>query len=78
MSDTKWHSGPPPSIGWWPASVSRSSNVYRWWNGEYWSQDVSDYNPARLAEYYASRRECSRNPIEWKHRPKNWPARSFT
>ena len=36
-SDCKWRNGRPPSIGWWPASVSRLSTSLRWWNGRHWS-----------------------------------------
>lgn len=34
-----WRDGPPPSIGWWPASASQEKCVIdiRWWNGVEWS-----------------------------------------
>lgn len=37
MAARKWHSGPPPSIGWWPASVDRDHTALRYWNGGWWS-----------------------------------------
>jgi hypothetical protein len=30
-------SGPPPSIGWWPATIHGLISPIRWWNGENWS-----------------------------------------
>lgn len=35
-----WNSGPPPDIGWWPCSVSRSGTLLRYWDGKYWSTPV--------------------------------------
>ena len=32
-----WRNGPPPSIGWWPASRFEDVEVLRWWNGGNWS-----------------------------------------
>lgn len=29
--------GPPPSIGWWPATIHGIRGPIRWWNGEHWS-----------------------------------------
>lgn len=49
-----WRSGPPPSIGWWNASISKSPDVWRWWNGKFWSrpayQEFSSEDAASLAE----------------------------
>jgi hypothetical protein len=35
--DREWHSGPPPHVGWWNASMNESPNTWRWWNGTAWS-----------------------------------------
>lgn len=40
----KWNKGAPPSIGWWPASVTKNENEIRWWNGEKWSFSVRPDN----------------------------------
>ena len=32
-----WRSGPPPSIGWWNASVYKAGDRWRWWDGKCWS-----------------------------------------
>jgi hypothetical protein len=37
MSFREWNSGAPPHIGWWEASIIRSSGLWRWWNGTRWS-----------------------------------------
>lgn len=40
MSTRIWHSGPPPHVGWWNASVQRDDTAWRWWNGAAWSMAV--------------------------------------
>lgn len=35
--DCIWRKGPPPSIGWWPASCARNPDMLRWWDGKRWS-----------------------------------------
>ena len=38
VSKLKWHSGPPPHIGWWRVDAARRGQTYwRWWNGHSWS-----------------------------------------
>jgi hypothetical protein len=76
---TTWHKGPPPSIGWWPASWSRSPKILRWWDGKQWSMAVDDGMDAQTAEECAEV-ACSVYPheIEWTDRPADWPARSRT
>lgn len=78
--DIIWHSGPPPSQGWWPASYSKDNNVYRWWNGITWSIACTrDYTP-RAAASVATRAVhiADAGRIYWRARPSNWPARSKT
>ena len=64
-----WHNGPPPDIGWWPASSFRSIFLLRYWDGHNWSVVVSAdkgqnvaANAARKIEVYNQRQ------IEWADR----------
>lgn len=74
---TKWHKGPPPSIGWWPAKNRFDSNTIRWWNGKYWSLPAHAGTTAEVAGRVALVRGWS-TEIEWADRPDDWPARSRT
>jgi len=53
MNDRTWHQGPPPHVGWWNASILRSSNIWRWWDGTCWSQPVSADSGWQNAEHRA-------------------------
>ena len=80
MSKQKWFSDPPPSIGWWPASVAKDRKALRWWDGSQWSAAVYKSNSAATVERMA-RTPSFVGPvgsIEWTHRPKFWPKRSRT
>ena len=44
MTARTWHRGPPPHVGWWIASISRSSTFWRWWNGKNWSVGAEPSN----------------------------------
>lgn len=77
MSKTKWHSGPPPSVGWWPASMCGNYACFRWWDGSRWSaaawaEDTKDQASfaAGVKTYYTY--------IKWTDRPASWPERSRT
>lgn len=72
-----WHSGPPPSIGWWPASVNRHRGVLRWWNGSAWSDAAWSKFSLASVERSAYKRS-TQGGIRWQHRPESWPARSKT
>ena len=75
----KWHKGPPPSVGWWPASTQRVGKIYRWWNGEYWSRPAFAGLTAVEADFKAAIPSInSTENIWWAPRPKSWPARSHT
>jgi hypothetical protein len=78
MSKTKWFSGPPPSVGWWPASWHCGENIFRWWNGRYWSAAATEDNTAPRADMQARMKASMQERIKWRHRPKSWPARSKT
>jgi hypothetical protein len=75
---TTWHKGPPPSIGWWPASVSRSPKILRWWNGEYWSRPAREGTGLDQVAEIAALKSTVQNEIEWTDRPADWPLRSRT
>jgi len=36
-SQTVWHAGPPPHVGWWNASMNKDELCWRWWDGAQWS-----------------------------------------
>lgn len=75
----KWFSGPPPSVGWWPASNQRWGGSIRWWDGERWSCAAygrsNEMDAADIAKIPAG---CRQGKIEWQHRPASWPERSKT
>ena len=73
----KWHSGPPPSVGWWPASSIRWEQPMRWWNGEIWSRPAYvRHNKMQAADIADQPAICEQSQIEWQHRPDSWPERS--
>lgn len=76
----KWHSGPPPSVGWWPASICKDKQAVRWWNGVYWSEPAWPDTSPSWAATMANRKTGDEKdfPVEWQHRPASWPARSRT
>ena len=80
-TETEWFKESPPSVGWWPASRNRNCYAYRWWNGRRWSIPVYQHMCAAVAGMRANKPAYSKyigRPVEWTHRPKNWPARSYT
>jgi hypothetical protein len=75
---TTWHKGPPPSVGWWPASRLRNPNVLRWWDGSAWSFPVSIRMTSAQAERHSAKKSDRTCDIEWTERPASWPERSRT
>ena len=75
---TKWHKGPPPSIGWWPASTCRNQESLRWWDGEQWSWPMKATSSAQEAAGWAEIKSEFQEDIEWTDRPADWPERSRT
>jgi hypothetical protein len=74
-----WHKGPPPSIGWWPASFWRDPCAYRWWDGTCWSLACTRYDSAVEAAVKASEPASTAvEEIEWTDWPASWPDRSRT
>ena len=75
----KWRSGPPPSIGWWPASRCLFEDVYRWWDGKQWSAPAwAELTAAQAASRAAEPCSVFNKPIQWTDRPAWWPERSRT
>lgn len=54
MNTRKWHSGPPPHIGWWNASRLELINIWRWWDGREWSWCVREDEPISTAVFNAN------------------------
>jgi hypothetical protein len=75
---TTWHKGPPPSIGWWPASRHRKPDVLRWWDGSRWSYPANRHMTAEKAAISAEMPSSFSYSIEWADRPASWPERSKT
>lgn len=74
-----WNIGPPPSIGWWPASATFSENTYRWWNGDKWSVACSSNEDAKSAGFWGTVTINRKDyVIYWKPRPDSWPEWSKT
>ena len=77
MTKTIWHSGPPPSCGWWPASAFNDANCVRWWDGTHWSVPCYKIDKPELV-YEKATQKAATDPISWTERPTSWPDRSFT
>jgi hypothetical protein len=75
---TTWHKGPPPSIGWWPASTCRDPESLRWWDGKGWSHPADITFNAQQAGAAARKKEKYLEYIEWTDRPASWLERSRT
>lgn len=60
-----WHSGSPPEIGWWPASMEQDPNCLRWWNGKHWSVTVFSEEKAKAAADWALWKSCNQDEIQW-------------
>jgi hypothetical protein len=75
---TTWHKGPPPSIGWWPASICRDPSIFRWWNGKWWSCGCVARYSAQTAARDATVKSQFQDEIEWTERPASWPERART
>lgn len=61
----KWRKGPPPSIGWWPASVSNDPQCLRWWDGKNWSDGAYPHMDAETAALAAQSIDRRMRSIRW-------------
>ena len=67
--ECEWRSGPPPEIGWWPASTERQPHRLRFWNGRHWSSYATSSANARTAGEYGSRMSSDdQDRIKWTDR----------
>lgn len=69
MTARKWHSGPPPSVGWWPASCMHKATVIRWWDGRRWSDCAPITSTPEVAARHA------KNPAQTMGYSIQWAAR---
>jgi hypothetical protein len=67
--EAKWHSGPPPHVGWWNASVGCDPEVWRWWNGWRWSLPATPITSPLSARNAAtmSASQPTNLCIQWRH-----------
>jgi hypothetical protein len=78
---TEWHSGPPPSLGWWPCEIKgwSRSGALRWWDGRCWSWAALPSESAAEAAQWSSMPVLKdSHRIQWSDRPDSWPERSRT
>ena len=73
-----WRKGPPPEIGWWPASGFLNVDVLRFWNGERWSDWVRPHRDSEQAEWTKKEKAFESSEIKWTDRwwlgqPKGFP-----
>ena len=68
MNKTIWHDGPPPSIGWWPASCEKRIKTLRLWNGKWWSRPAFKFDSAETAAHYAMQKAFAQKDIQWTER----------
>lgn len=73
----EWHSGPPPSLGWWPASTQCNIKHFRWWDGRHWSFFITASAAKKEIERIVTLKSDSTR-IMWHDRPDDWPERSRT
>lgn len=68
----EWHSGPPPHVGWWNASIMRAPFAWRWWDGTQWSMATTPIfsveKAAKAAITPLPAQSCYN--VEWNH---SWP-----
>lgn len=65
-----FHTGPPPHIGWWNASITCRSHIWRWWNGRNWSEAALSSASAKSAGDVATRDRKESAQIFWS---RAWP-----
>jgi hypothetical protein len=63
-----WRKGPPPEIGWWPASINRNPKMLRWWDGVEWGLAAEPTNRESYAAALAKKRPAAQGAIRWTDR----------
>lgn len=66
MSSVQWFSGPPPAVGWWPASKLKTDGFYRWWDGSYWSY-IAIYSDTKAQASRIAEIKDSHQYFFWRH-----------
>lgn len=66
--EVEWFSGPPPEVGWWPASLYGWTHVLRWWDGKCWSEAAFDTDGSSRAADRAKSRAGLKKDIKWTRR----------
>ena len=68
MTAPQWFSGPPPAVGWWPASIgAKFTDVYRWWDGSEWSQPAFASYHASISSDVAHLKSHNNDRMLWRH-----------
>lgn len=66
MSERIWRKDAPPHVGWWNASVDRMEEVWRWWNGRYWSAPAGEHDvESEILRAASSPTVFAPDEIEW-------------
>ena len=64
--ELEWFSGPPPSIGWYPASISQNWELLRYWDGSVWSWAVNyQASPQEVAAGLKREAQSGTGFIKW-------------
>ena len=69
-----WYKGPPPAIGWWPASQGSDIHSIRYWDGEFWGwyvKDTESIPPSTAWTHQAPNQAAIRWTLRTNHQ--NWP-----
>lgn len=62
----KWNKGHPPKPGWWVASIDGMfDNIWRWFDGQYWSAACNNKMTAEHAARCACEKSLSQDAILW-------------
>ena len=64
----QWRKGPPPEIGWWPASAFGIHENLRWWDGKTWSECVGSEDSAERAGEQAKKKITYNDAVLWTDR----------
>lgn len=60
--------GPPPCVGWWPASLhGQTKDCYRYWDGTKWSFAGRQFNTSAQAAKIARDRSFHSGVIKWRY-----------
>lgn len=69
LIDGVWHEGPPPTLGWWPVETDKPEPIYRFWDGDCWSDFIYLSSPSDVAELqkrYKHKVNGVNIPVRWR------------